>query len=86
MAKPSKKSPKFKKRKVHFLLSIYFEIKLYRMEPAAKKLKLENNQPVEQEESEPQWIRYEDLADSDIDDEYGDMVIVPKLLVNNEVK
>lgn len=54
------------------------------MEPAAKKLKLENG-VVEEKESEPQWIRYEDLADSDIDDEYGDMVIVPKLLVNNEV-
>ncbi|KAI8987353.1 eukaryotic rRNA processing [Mycotypha africana] len=31
-----------------------------------------------------EWVRYEDVDPEDIDDEYGDMVIEQKLLVNNE--
>ncbi|KAI8076487.1 eukaryotic rRNA processing [Gilbertella persicaria] len=33
---------------------------------------------------EPEWVRLEDLDEEDIDDEYGDMVIEQRLLVNNE--
>ncbi|KAI7902803.1 eukaryotic rRNA processing [Cokeromyces recurvatus] len=68
------------------------------MEPQHKKIKLDNNDSknptidptlttnvsAKEEEIEPQWIRLEDLDEDDIDDEFGDMVIVQKLLVNNE--
>ncbi|KAG2206981.1 hypothetical protein INT47_008450 [Mucor saturninus] len=35
------------------------------------------------EEKEPEWYLLEDLEAEDIDDEYGDMVIEQRLLVNN---
>lgn len=41
---------------------------------------------VEEAEKEPEWINLEDLEESDIDDEYGDMVVEQRLLVNNEVR
>lgn len=37
------------------------------------------------EEKEPEWYLLEDLEAEDIDDEYGDMVIEQRLLVNNVV-
>lgn len=64
------------------------------MAPQNKKAKLdhtpttethETSTAVEEEDAEPAWVRYEDLEEDDIDDEYNDMVIQQKLLVNNEV-
>ncbi|KAI9485531.1 MAG: eukaryotic rRNA processing [Benjaminiella poitrasii] len=68
------------------------------MEPQQKKIKLDydnskdtNTDPtvklddlIEEEDIEPQWVRLEDLDEDDIDDEFGDMVIEQKILVNNE--
>jgi rRNA-processing protein EBP2 len=42
-------------------------------------------EPVVVEEKEPEWYLLEDLEAEDIDDEYGDMVIQQRLLVNNVV-
>lgn len=61
------------------------------MSPKAKKIKTDHVQstetvaPVQVEEKEPEWYNLEDLEAEDIDDEYGDMVIEQRLLVNNEV-
>ncbi|OBZ86945.1 putative rRNA-processing protein ebp2 [Choanephora cucurbitarum] len=38
---------------------------------------------LDQLEKEPEWVRLEDLDEEDIDDEFGDMVIEQRLLVNN---
>lgn len=53
--------------------------------PTAEKHETSNGTAAEEEDAEPAWIRYEDLEEDDIDDEYNDMVIQQKLLVNNEV-
>lgn len=42
-------------------------------------------EPVVEEQKEPEWYLLEDLEAEDIDDEYGDMVIEQRLLVNNVV-
>jgi rRNA-processing protein EBP2 len=64
------------------------------MAPQNKKAKLDHTPTKEkveiadetvEEDAEPAWIRLEDLEEDDIDDEYGDMVIQQKILVNNEV-
>lgn len=54
--------------------------------PTTEKHETSNNTTAEEEDAEPAWIRLEDLEEEDIDDEFGDMVIQQKLLVNNEVK
>ncbi|CEP17197.1 hypothetical protein [Parasitella parasitica] len=63
------------------------------MAPQNKKAKLDHTSTIEkaetaengvEEEAEPIWVRLEDLDEDDIDDEYGDMVIEQRILVNNE--
>lgn len=60
------------------------------MSPKTKKIKTDHvteetvvQSPVE--EKEPDWYLLEDLEAEDIDDEFGDMIIQQRLLVNNEV-
>lgn len=58
------------------------------MSPKAKKIKtdhVESTETIKVEEKEPEWYLLEDLEAEDIDDEYGDMVIEQRLLVNNVV-
>ncbi|KAL7320522.1 hypothetical protein PS15m_000407 [Mucor circinelloides] len=52
--------------------------------PTTEKHETSNSTTAEEEDAEPAWIRLEDLEEEDIDDEFGDMVIQQKLLVNNE--
>lgn len=60
------------------------------MSPTTKKIKIDHvtedtvAQPIV-EEKEPDWYLLEDLEAEDIDDEFGDMIIEQRLLVNNEV-
>ncbi|KAI8645234.1 eukaryotic rRNA processing [Parasitella parasitica] len=63
------------------------------MAPQNQKAKLDHTPATEmagvgkdtvKEDAEPVWIRLEDLDEDDIDDEYGDMVIEQRILVNNE--
>jgi rRNA-processing protein EBP2 len=59
------------------------------MSPKTKKIKtdhVESSETDQIEEKEPEWYLLEDLEAEDIDDEYGDMVIEQRLLVNNKVK
>lgn len=61
------------------------------MSPKAKKIKTDHVQttetvaPVQVEEKEPEWYNLEELEAEDIDDEFGDMIVEQRLLVNNEV-
>jgi rRNA-processing protein EBP2 len=63
------------------------------MSPKNKRVKVDHDcssaaiEPVvtKTEEKEPEWLLLEDLEEEDIDDEFGDMIIQQKLLVNNEV-
>lgn len=54
--------------------------------PTTEKHETNNDTVADEEDAEPAWVRLEDLEEDDIDDEYGDMVIQQKLLVNNEVR
>lgn len=61
------------------------------MSPKNKRVKVDHDssnaviETIPTKPEEPEWLLLEDLEAEDIDDEFGDMIIEQRLLVNNEV-